>query len=167
MDIREAIAEADGLVRACSGLGDHRELRLMAASASDETVISLGAIRALHALAATMTGTSAISELVALVRASLGDGQRELQCAPDVCRALPRSPLEGYRNVSPDIPASMALGIRVTMMDHYEPGRWRLIRHDRCDVIGGFDLGQAVMITHEHCTVLREGRTTAGDGDVK
>jgi hypothetical protein len=159
MDIREAIAEADGLVRACSGLGDHRELRLMAASASGEAVISLGAIRALNSLAEVMTGISELEKLISLmakVKEAQVSGRCELRCAPDVCRAL-ASPASGdYRDVSPDVPASLVTGIVVVMMDHYDRGRWKLVRHDRCSVIGGETIEQAIIVGHDDCTVLGE-----------
>lgn len=56
MNIEEALAEGRDFVRACSGLGDHREARLIADSANDHTVISLGALRVLMEAAALGEG---------------------------------------------------------------------------------------------------------------
>jgi len=52
VNLEEALTEGQDFVRACSGLGDHREVRLAAASANDRTVISLGALRVLTEAAA-------------------------------------------------------------------------------------------------------------------
>lgn len=46
-----ALEDARTAVMAASGLGDHREMRLIAASASDDTSITLGTLRALVEMA--------------------------------------------------------------------------------------------------------------------
>lgn len=48
---REAVAEAKRFVAACSGLSGNRQVRLVAESASEETTIPLGVIRALAYIA--------------------------------------------------------------------------------------------------------------------
>jgi DNA-binding MarR family transcriptional regulator len=52
----------------------------------------------------------------------------------------------------PDGHALMAIEVHVA--EHYEPGQWKMIRHDRCQVTGGETPEQAVLVTHEECTVL-------------
>jgi DNA-binding MarR family transcriptional regulator len=77
-----------------------------------------------------------------------------LHCAQDVwdevrlasVPAVPRQPWE------PDLRFFTA--IEVTVAEHYEPGRWKMIRHDHCQVIGGENQEQAMLVTHEECTVL-------------
>lgn len=44
--------------------------------------------------------------------------------------------------------------IEVSVAEHYEPGRWKMIRHDHCQVIGGETEEQAMLVTHDECTVL-------------
>jgi hypothetical protein len=44
--------------------------------------------------------------------------------------------------------------VEVTVAEHYEPGRWKMIRHDHCLVTGGDEPGQAMLVTHKECTVL-------------
>jgi hypothetical protein len=48
---RDAIAEAGEFLAACGGLGDDREVRLQAGSASDFTVMTLGTVRRLTDIA--------------------------------------------------------------------------------------------------------------------
>jgi predicted ArsR family transcriptional regulator len=80
--------------------------------------------------------------------------QKVLHCAQDVwdevrvasAPAAPRRPWE------PDLRSLTA--IEVTVAGHYEPGRWKMIRHDHCLVTGGDEPGQAMLVTHEECTVL-------------
>jgi DNA-binding Lrp family transcriptional regulator len=77
-----------------------------------------------------------------------------LWCARDVWEeiqlasvaAAPPMPWE------PDLRSLMA--IQVTVAEHYEPGQWKMIRHDHCQVTGGEIPGQAMLVTHEGCTVL-------------
>jgi len=56
--LRRAAAEGGRFVAACSGLGDGREVRVIADSANEYTVISLGAVRALVALARDIQDTA-------------------------------------------------------------------------------------------------------------
>lgn len=53
---RKAVEEAADCVRACSGLGDHREVRVIAVSAGEECSITLGTLRALTSLAQDVMG---------------------------------------------------------------------------------------------------------------
>lgn len=77
-----------------------------------------------------------------------------LYCAQDVWEevrlasipAAPRRPWE------PDLRSLTA--VEVTMAKHYEPGQWKMIRHDHCLVIGGETQEQAMLVTHDGCTVL-------------
>jgi DNA-binding Lrp family transcriptional regulator len=79
---------------------------------------------------------------------------KELWCARDVwdevrmasVPAAPRMPWE------PDLHSLTA--VEVHLAEHYEPGRWKMIRHDHCLVIGGDEPGQAMLVTHLECTVL-------------
>ena len=48
--------------------------------------------------------------------------------------------------------------VQVTVIPHYEPGQWKLMRHDSCDVIGGATIDEALIISHKDCTVLGENR---------
>jgi hypothetical protein len=92
--------------------------------------------------------------IAGLIRKAGPAHRKQLYAAPDVCRAL-QALVEGdWRDVSPDVPARVALGISVIMMDHYGHGRWKLIQHDHCSQIGGETIDQAMIITHERCTVL-------------
>lgn len=52
----EALAEARECIRASSGLGDHRWLKVGAASAPEDTGISLGTLRVLTERAARLPG---------------------------------------------------------------------------------------------------------------
>jgi predicted ArsR family transcriptional regulator len=77
-----------------------------------------------------------------------------LHCAQDVwdeirvasAPAAPRMPWET------DLRSLTA--VEVTVAEHYEPGRWKMIRHDHCQVTGGETQEQAMLVTHEGCTVL-------------
>lgn len=46
----------------------------------------------------------------------------------------------------------------ILVIPHYEPGQWKLTRHDACDVTGGYTIEDAVIISHKNCTVLGENR---------
>jgi hypothetical protein len=46
----------------------------------------------------------------------------------------------------------------VQVIPHYEPGQWKLTRHDACEVTGGETIGQAVIVSHRDCTVIAENR---------
>lgn len=48
--------------------------------------------------------------------------------------------------------------IQVMAVGHYEPGQWKLVRHDSCDVIGGQTIDEALIVSHGNCTVLGENR---------
>ena len=84
-------------------------------------------------------------------------GTRHLKvlcCAQDVwdeirmasVPAAPRQPWE------PNL--HFLTAVEVTVAEHYEPGQWKMIRHDHCLVTGGDEPGQAMLVTHEECTVL-------------
>ena len=74
-----------------------------------------------------------------------------LTCAPDVWRKLQDVSREaeekdpGRAPFMPD-PLMSMLGIQVVVEDR-EPGWWRMIRHDHCEVAGE-------TVTHDRCTRL-------------
>jgi hypothetical protein len=83
-------------------------------------------------------------ELAALV--SLWNGSAvTLTCAADVMHELEE--VAQLDNGEPP---------EVQVIPHYEPGQWKLTRHDACDVIGGYTIEDAVIVSHRNCTVLRE-----------
>jgi hypothetical protein len=63
-----------------------------------------------------------------------------LTCAEDVMHELD----EVVYSAEPEI----------LVIPHYEPGQWKLTRHDACTVIGGETIDQALIVSHENCTVL-------------
>jgi hypothetical protein len=42
------------------------------------------------------------------------------------------------------------------VVPHYEPGQWKLTRHDACDVTGGRTIDEALIVSHRNCTVIAE-----------
>lgn len=44
----------------------------------------------------------------------------------------------------------------VQVIQHYEPGQWKLTLHNACDVIGGETIDQAVIVSHKNCAILGE-----------
>jgi hypothetical protein len=84
-------------------------------------------------------------ELAALIGGwGAGGSDLTLTCAQDVFGELQEVPL----SAEPEI----------LVIPHYEPGQWKLVRHDSCDVIGGETIDQALIVSHENCTVLGENR---------
>lgn len=81
-----------------------------------------------------------------------------LLCAQDVWAdvkaSVPPAPPRMPWEVDLDL-----FGIQVNVIDSYEPGRWRVVRHDHCQVIGGETQEQAMLVTHEGCTVLATSDT--------
>jgi DNA-binding transcriptional ArsR family regulator len=92
-------------------------------------------------------------------------GRRALLCARDVCDeialALPVRPGSPFAPWMPG--ASVFVGIDVTVIDAYEPGRWKLVLHDGCEVIGGSTPGEAMIVTHRRCAVLADSAEEAPD----
>ena len=95
------------------------------------------------------------ARLLGLLKEHSGTRHRKvLCCAQDVwdevrmasALAAPRQPWE------PDLRSLTA--VEVTVAEHYEPGRWKMIRHDHCLVTGGETQEQAMLVTHKECTVL-------------
>lgn len=82
--------------------------------------------------------------------------QKVLQCAQDIWDALKETsaPAEPRRPWEPDL--TFLTGINITVIPSYAPGRWKLVRHDHCEVIGGETIDQAMIVTHEDCTILAE-----------
>jgi hypothetical protein len=69
-----------------------------------------------------------------------------LTCAADVMHELEEARLDGGE--PPE----------VQVIPHYEPGQWKLTLHNACDVTGGYTIEDAVIVSHENCTVLGENR---------
>jgi hypothetical protein len=65
-----------------------------------------------------------------------------LTCAEDVFCELQEFPL-------PEEPE-----IQVLATGRYDPGQWKLTRHDSCLVLGGETIEQAVIVTHPFCAVI-------------
>lgn len=79
--------------------------------------------------------------LVSLVNGWAQDGSPlTLTCAQDVFGEIQEFPVSDEINVQ--------------VIPHYEPGQWKLTRHDACDVTGGYTIEDAVIISHKNCTVL-------------
>jgi len=86
-------------------------------------------------------------ELVSLVAGWAADGSPlTLTCAQDVFGELQEFDL------------TEAAEVQVMAIEQYEPGQWKLVRHDSCDVIGGATIDQALIVSHKDCTVLGENR---------
>lgn len=99
-----------------------------------------------------------LDEVTGLIREHAGTKYRKtLTCAQDAADAVasvsapaaPRQPWEA--NVA------LLTGIEVVVIGGYVPGRWKMTRHDHCDVIGGDGIDQAMIVTHKDCAVLGEG----------
>ena len=74
---------------------------------------------------------------------------RVLYCAPDVYEAL------AERQGKPDA-GNIGFTYVTCVMGTRPPGWWKLVLHDRCDVIGGHSVDDAMIATHDDCTVLGE-----------
>jgi hypothetical protein len=77
--------------------------------------------------------------------------RKELLCAPDVAEALAAIIPERDPAWIPDpeaLPAWLA-GIPIVPQEGSPPGWWRLVRHDRCRVVGRD-------VSHQNCTVLAD-----------
>jgi hypothetical protein len=75
-----------------------------------------------------------------------------LTCAPDVWRKLQDISREAEerdpgRPLFMPAPLMPLLGIQVRVQEGREPGWWRMIRHDHCEVSGS-------EVTHDRCTWL-------------
>lgn len=57
----QALEEAREFIAACSGLGDSRVLRIMAASAPEDCELTLGTLRALAEMAARQSGPEVVT----------------------------------------------------------------------------------------------------------
>lgn len=79
-----------------------------------------------------------------------------LLCARDVWEDIQRSSDQVPQRMPWEADLSFFTGVQVTVIDSYEPGRWKMIRHDHCEVIGGETPDQAMIVTHERCTILGE-----------
>jgi predicted ArsR family transcriptional regulator len=84
-------------------------------------------------------------------------GTRHLKvlcCAQDVWDEIrmASAPAPARRPWEPDLHSLTA--VEVTVAEHYEPGQWKMIRHDHCQVTGGETQEQAMLVTHLECTVL-------------
>ena len=66
-----------------------------------------------------------------------------LVCAEDVAGELAEVPWEN--------PVA-----EVYVSPHYEPGQWKLTRHDACDVTGGETIEQAMIVSHRKCTLIAQ-----------
>ena len=66
-----------------------------------------------------------------------------LTCAEDVAGELAEVPWEN--------PVA-----EIQVIYHYDPGQWKLTRHDSCDVIGGETIDQAIIVSHRDCTVIAQ-----------
>jgi len=98
------------------------------------------------------------AQLAAMMAYTIDVGPRKvLECAADVCEALkaeiPPSD-HAYDAASSFIPAmeSYLIGIDIVILDSLQPGHWRLIRHDHCEVDAG-----AGTVSHDLCSVMDEG----------
>lgn len=90
-------------------------------------------------------------------------GHKTLSCAQDVSDALLARSREAR-----DAPETLVtwgdelvslLSIPVTVVRDYEPGRWKLVKHDRCEVVPGGDPDGPVSgfrVVHDGCTVIDE-----------
>lgn len=93
--------------------------------------------------------------LIGLIKRHSGTRHlKVLHCAQDVWDEirLTTPPAPPANPWEPDL--SFFTAIQVQMAEHYEPGRWKMIRHDHCQVIGGETQEQAMLVTHDECTVL-------------
>lgn len=102
-------------------------------------------------------------EISGLIAGWGADGSHlTLTCAQDVADALawvsqprpPRDPCDFYALGT----VGSFTGAGVIVIDRYEPGQWKLVRHDSCDVIGGHSIEDAIIVSHKNCTVLGENR---------
>lgn len=80
-------------------------------------------------------------------------GRKTLSCAPDVEAALHRFTFE--TSVTWGDTLVSVMGIEVNVAWHYEPGQWKLVLHDHCELIaGGENPGDAMIASHAMCTVM-------------
>lgn len=98
-----------------------------------------------------------MEDLIALLNAHAGTPCRKvLVCARDVWETLSAAGAP-VAIVQPwEFDVSELTGIGVIVGKGYEPGRWKLIRHDKCEVIGGETVDQALIVHHEGCAVIAE-----------
>lgn len=83
-----------------------------------------------------------VEELAGLIDGWGADGAPlTLACAQDVMFELGEVPY----SAEPEI----------LVIPHYEPGQWKLTRHDACE-IWGQTIEDAVIVSHGRCTILAQ-----------
>jgi DNA-binding transcriptional ArsR family regulator len=79
-----------------------------------------------------------------------------LNCAQDVWAEIRLTAPPAQPRLPWDFDLHSLTAIEVHVAEHYDPGRWKMTRHDHCQVIGGETREQAILVTHDDCTVLGE-----------
>lgn len=145
----QALAEIREFLDAHQAFANDREVRCVTAFSSDFPQLTLGGIRALYEAA---RGVAVMEQVTALLteHAPL-PGRKTLYCSQDVADGLF---LHGAPGGADQL--CVLMGIDVAVIPSYGPGKWKLVRHDHCDVTGGYGTGDAMIVNHDSCTVLGE-----------
>lgn len=98
-----------------------------------------------------------MEDLISLLNTHAGTPHRTvLVCAQGVWEKLKASGAPVAICHPWEFDVSELTGTGVIIAKGYEPGRWKLIRHDKCEVIGGETIDQALIVHHEGCAVIAE-----------
>ena len=87
-----------------------------------------------------------------LTAAARTPGRKDFRCAADVVDALSEA-IPAAEPVPPGQPSlALLMGVSIIRESAFEPGRFRMVRHDRCDV----DV-EARTVSHGRCPVIADG----------
>lgn len=100
-----------------------------------------------------MSGTYTLDELTyQLTAAAKTRGRKELFCAGDVLGVL-RSAIPPAEPTAPGQPSwALLTGVAIIEEPSFEPGRFRLVHHDNCEVDTA-----ALTVHHDRCSVTDDG----------
>jgi hypothetical protein len=85
---------------------------------------------------------------------------KTLSCAPDVEERLREEALAApypwdFLVTEGDERRLVSLmGFQVHVIPHYQPGHWKLVKHDRCETVCGGGIDEGTIIVHDDCTVM-------------
>jgi hypothetical protein len=92
-----------------------------------------------------------------LTTAARARGQSDLTCAPDVLDALAEA-IPAAEPEPPGMPSTAwMMSVNLIRGPEMEPGRFRLVKHDNCEVDT-----ERLAVYHDRCTVTADGIVLTG-----
>lgn len=85
---------------------------------------------------------------------------KSLHCAPDVEERLREKavtvpyPWDHLVTEGDERRLVALMGFKVHVVPRYQPGQWKLVKHDHCEVVCGGQPDEGTIIVHDECTVM-------------